>query len=404
MPNVAPTALAVQHSRIRDIADIAMSMAASGTDEVYKLYFGESTMPTPSFIQRAAQKAMADGYTRYTENAGIPSLRRTIARHFEDKHKVQIDPETEIIVTGSGVQALNLGIRCCVDPGDEVIVVTPGWQNQLSIPHFHNAVSKQVALKREGSRMSVDFDALEAAVTPRTRLVVYTSPSNPVGWTATVDEQRALLDFCRKHDIWLLADEVYERLWYPEDQPLGTPAPSIMRIATRDDAVFSVQSVSKTYCMTGWRIGWIVGRKDFIRRATYLNEFVVSSAAGFSQRASEEALLWGEQALREMLALYKSNRDYCLAILSKLKGVSVPDAPGAFYLFPYLDGLDDSFEFCKRLLMEERVGLAPGVAFGTAGEGAVRICYAVDRTVLEAAMQRFAAYVGAGLHLRHSVR
>ena len=397
MADLAPSALAVQHSRIRDIADIAMRMATEGKDDVLKLYFGESTLPTPSFIQRAAQKAMADGYTRYTENAGLPSLRRAIARFYEERHNAAIDPATEIVVTASGVQALNLGIRCCVDPGDEVLVLTPAWQNQISIPQMHNAVPKQVPLTLKNGRFCVDFDALEAQKTPKTRLLVYTSPSNPLGWVATVEEQKGLLDFARRHGLWLLADEVYERLWYPADGKLGEPVPSILRLATRDDAVFAVQSMSKSYCMTGWRIGWIVGRRDFVQRATYLNEFVVSSAAGFSQRASEEALLWGEQALREMLALYKSNRDYCMAALRKISGVTVPDADGAFYLFPRIEGLEDSFEFCKRLLIDEHVGLAPGVAFGAGGEGSVRICYAVERPVLEAAMERFASYAGAGM-------
>lgn len=393
MPQVAASALAVEHSRIRDIADLAMRMASESTEQVYRLYFGESTLPTPSFIQRAAQKAMADGFTRYTENAGLPSLRRAIARFYSERHGVEIDPLSEIVVTASGVQALNLGIRCALDPGDEALILTPAWQNQISIPQMHNAVPVQVPLARTGSRYSVDFDALRRAVTPRSRLLIYTSPSNPLGWTASVDEQRGLLDFCREHNLWVLADEVYERLWYPDGAPLGAPAPSILRLATRDDAVFVVQSVSKSYCMTGWRIGWIVARRDFAQRATYLNEFVVSSAAGFSQRASEEALLWGEQALREMLALYKSNHDYCLSVLRSVKGIDVPQADGAFYLFPRIEGLTDSFDFCKRLLAEERVGLAPGVAFGAGGEGSVRICYAVERPTLEAAMQRFAAYV-----------
>lgn len=388
---VASSALAVPGSRIREIAELAMRLNAevrTEADRILPLYFGESNLPTPSFIQRAAQKAMADGFTRYTENAGLPSLRNAIARYYEDKHKVAIDPGSEVVVTASGVQALQLGIRCVLDAGDEAIVLTPAWQNQMSIVHMCHATPRMVPLAFDGARYRVDFDALEAAVTPKTKLLIYTSPSNPLGWVATIEEQKQILEFARRHGLWILADEVYERLWYPENAPLGTPVPSMLRLATREDAVFVVQSFSKSYCMTGWRVGWIVARKDFAARATVLNEFIISSAAGFSQRAAEEALLWGETALKQMLEMYKSNRDFALQVLSKIPGVTVPAPEGAFYLFPRILGMTDSYEFCKRLLIEGRVGLAPGVSFGAGGEGSVRICYAVDRTVLEPAMAR----------------
>ncbi|MGC4053607.1 MAG: aminotransferase class I/II-fold pyridoxal phosphate-dependent enzyme [Paludibaculum sp.] len=168
----------------------------------------------------------------------------------------------------------------------------------------------------------------------------------------------------------------------------GKPVPSILRLCTREDAVLVVQSFSKSYCMTGWRVGWIVARKDLAGRATKLNEFMVSCAPAFAQRASETALEWGDDTVRKMLALYKSNRDFCLQALRKVKGVTVPEAEGAFYLFPRIDGMKDSFEFCKRLLLDMNVGLAPGVAFGEGGEGSIRICYAVDRPILEEAMGR----------------
>src|SRR5262249_54225726 len=149
-----------------------------------------------------------------------------------------------------------------------------------------------------------------------------------------------------------------------------------------------VQSFSKTYCMTGWRVGWVVARRDLAARATQLNEFVVSHAPSFAQRAAETALLWGEQTLAGMLVRLRENRDFCLAALAKMRGVSVPRPDGAFYLFPKVEGARDSFDFCKRLLMDTRVGLAPGVAFGAGGEGSVRICYAAEKPILEQAMQR----------------
>src|ERR1700744_5610961 len=239
-PAVGASALAVPRSRIRELAELAMSM-----DGVLQLYFGESNLPTPEFIKRAAQKAMADGYTFYTENAGLPSLRKGLARYYQELHAVEIDASSEIVITASGVQALNLAIRCVLDPGDEALVLTPAWPNGAANVAMANAVPIEIAQPMIGNRYGIDFAALEAAVTPRTRMLLYTSPSNPLGWVATIEEQQRLLDFARRHGLWLRADEVYDRLYYPE--VLGEPAPSILRKATREDAVMVVHSFSKTY-------------------------------------------------------------------------------------------------------------------------------------------------------------
>src|SRR5438132_5764461 len=173
-PTLAASALRVPHSRIRELAEIAMSM-----DGVLKLYFGESNLPTPEYIKRAAQKAMADGYTFYTENAGLPSLRNALARYYQELHGVTLDPAGEIVITASGVQALNLGIRCVLDPGDEALVLTPAWPNGASNIMMANAVARQIPHPLCGERYRIDFDALERAITPRTRMLLYTSPSNP---------------------------------------------------------------------------------------------------------------------------------------------------------------------------------------------------------------------------------
>jgi len=386
-PTLAASALRVPHSRIRELAEIAMSM-----DGVLKLYFGESNLPTPEYIKRAAQKAMADGYTFYTENAGLPSLRKSLARYYQELHGVELDPASEIVITASGVQALNVGIRCVIDPGDEGLVLTPAWPNGAANVAMANGTPIEVPHPLIGDRYQIDFAALEAAVTPRTRMLLYTSPSNPLGWVATVDEQRRLLEFARRHKLWLIADEVYERLNYTGAKPT-TPVPTILKLATRDDAVIVVQSFSKMYCMTGWRLGWLVARRDLAARATQLNEFIVSHAPSFGQRAAETALLWGENTMCEMLVRLKENRDFCLAALAKMPGITVPKPDGAFYLFPKIAGATDSFDFCKRLLMETKVGLAPGVAFGAGGEGSVRICYAAERNILEEAMARLAMFL-----------
>jgi hypothetical protein len=392
MPRIAASVEMVPRSRIRELAEIAMTM-----DGVLRLYFGESNLPTPEYIKQAAHRALDDGYTFYTENAGLPTLRRALADNYRRLHGVELDPAGEIVVTASGVQALNLGIRCVLDPGDEAIVLTPAWPNGSSSVMMANATVRQVphplvSHPRTGGRYTVDFEALEAAVTPRTRLLLYTSPSNPLGWVASDNEQQGLLDFARRHGLWLLADEVYDRLYYAGAE-LGEPVPSVLRKATRDDAVMVVHSFSKTYCMTGWRVGWLVARRDLAEKATQLNEFIISHAPTFAQKAAETALAEGEGEVRRMLAGLKENRDLCLDALRGLPGVTVPTPDGAFYLFPRVEGLTDSFAFCRKLLEETRVGLAPGVAFGAGGEGSFRICYAAERSILEPAMERLTAFL-----------
>jgi aspartate/methionine/tyrosine aminotransferase len=225
--------------------------------------------------------------------------------------------------------------------------------------------------------------------------LLYTSPSNPLGWVATAEEQDGLLDFARRHDLWLMADEVYDRLYYAGAY-LGEPVPSILCKATRDDAVLVAHSFSKSYCMTGWRLGYLIARRDLAAKATQLNEFIVSHAPSFTQKAGETALAEGEGELLRMLSRLEENRELCLEALGGLSGITVPRPDGAFYLFPRIDGLTDSFGFCKRLLEETRVGLAPGVAFGAGGEGSVRICYAAEKSILEPAMERFARFLNAG--------
>jgi aspartate/methionine/tyrosine aminotransferase len=380
---LAPGALAVPASKVRAIAEIAMKMTG-----VYKLYFGESNLPTPAFIKEALVDAVNQNFTYYTSNAGLMSLRETIAWHYAERQQVKLDPSSEIMVTASGVQALSLTIRCLLDPGDEAIVLTPAWPNGAAISRLCGAKTTELAQPLINGRFGIDFDALEATVTPRTKLLLFTSPSNPLGWVATEEEQRGLLEFTRRHGLWLMSDEVYERLDY--SRPIAN---SMLRLANREDALIVVQSFSKAYCMTGWRLGWIAGRKDLVQRATELNEYAVSCPAGFTQKAAETALRQGETFVQDLQTQLRANRDYCVSMLAKAPGLTIPAPEGAFYLFPRVEGLTDSFEFARRCLLDTHVGIAPGVAFGPGGEGSIRICYAADRSVLEPAMERLVDYI-----------
>ncbi len=387
-PTLAPSLAGVQPSLIRELANVAFGM-----EGVLRLQFGESNLPTPDYIVAAVSQAIADGYTFYTENAGLPSLRAAIAAKYAQLHQVALDPAREVLITASGVQALNVSIRCVIDYGDEALVLSPNWPNGSAIVEMFGARAREIPLVRQGSRYTVDFDALAAALTPRTRLLIYTSPSNPLGWVATVAEQQALLDFCRAHNLWLLADEVYERLYYGNSQGGGSVAPSILRLCSREDAVIVVQSFSKSYRMTGWRLGWVVSRADLVAKASQLNEFIVSHAASMIQKAGETALAQGDDEIAGMVELFHERMSFCYQALTSVPRISLAKPEGAFYLFPQIDGVEDSFAFALALLKEEKVAVAPGNAFGNGGEGAIRICYAPEMAVLEPAMERFVRFV-----------
>jgi aspartate aminotransferase len=381
-PRPADSLRRVPNSRVRELAKLAAARPG-----VLKLYFGESNLPSPAFIQSAAVDALQAGFTYYTENAGMASLRDGLAAHYAYLHGVSLDPAREIVVTASGVHALMMSIRGVLDPGDQAIVLSPAWPNGCSIIRMCNAEPVEFPLTLVGGRYTIDMQALRGVVTPRTRLLVVTTPSNPLGWTATHEELRQLLAFAREHNLWLLSDEVYHRIHYA-DSPRCV-APSILNHTTRDDAVIVVQSFSKSYRMTGWRLGWLVARADLATRLGDLNEFVISHATSFIQKAGEVALRDGEPEIAAQREMLRRNRQLCLDAFAAMPGITLPAPEGAFYAFPNLEGLGDSFRFCVDLLNEEGVGLAPGVAFGLGGEGCVRLCYAVEADLLAEALGRF---------------
>jgi aspartate/methionine/tyrosine aminotransferase len=390
-PSFAPSAERVPVSRIRALADVAFGM-----EDVLSLQFGESTLPTPPYVMEAVSRAAQEGWTYYSPNQGLPSLRLAIANLIARLHAVEIDP-AEIQVTSGGVQALNLAIKCVIDPGDEALVLSPNWPNGSAMIEMFGARAVEVPMARAGQRFTPDVDAMQDALSPRTRLLLYASPSNPLGWTATVAEQRVLLDFARQHGLWLLTDEVYERIYYGGRGEAGAGsgqlAPSILKLCSREDAVIVVNSFSKTYCMTGWRLGWMVSRGDFVRKAAQLNEFIVSHAPTMIQRGGEAAIAHGEDDIAAMVEEFQERRDFCARMLQMVPGVNLPEPEGAFYLFPQLEAVDDSYQFALDLLRTKRVAVAPGSAFGNGGEGSIRICYAPDMDVLKPAMERICQFV-----------
>ncbi len=398
---LAPSAQRVPVSRIRALADVAFGMK-----DVLFLQFGESTLPTPPYVIEAVNRAAQEGWTFYTANQGLPSLRESIAGLINRLHAVEVDA-SEIQIAAGGVQALNLAIKCVIDPGDEALVLSPNWPNGSAMVEMFGGRAVEIPMARKGRRFTPDLDALETALSPRTRLLLYASPSNPLGWTATVAEQQMLLDFARRHGLWLLADEVYERIYYGEHAPgdggndrkqtayAGRLAPSILQLCTRADSVIVVNSFSKTYRMTGWRLGWMVGRADFVQKAAQLNEFIVSHAPTMVQRGGEAAIAQGEDDIAAMVEEFQERRDFAAGLLRAAPGVNLPEPEGAFYLFPQLEGVDDSYRFALDLLQKTHVAVAPGSAFGNGGEGSIRICYAPGMDVLRPAMERICEFIAS---------
>jgi aspartate/methionine/tyrosine aminotransferase len=265
-----------------------------------------------------------------------------------------------------------LTVEALVAPGDRVVVVTPLWPNLVEIPKILSANVECVPLAFTAAGWTLDVERLLAALTPDTRVVMINSPNNPTGWTINQADQQAILAHCRRHGIWIVADDVYERLVYGG----GGCAPSFLDIATPEDRVISTNSFSKSWLMTGWRLGWIVAPEALMPDLGKLIEYNTSCSPVFVQRAGVVAITDGEPTIRHTLERYSIARDFLVSALARLPRIEVAPPAGAMYAFFRVEGVTDSLAFCKRLVREARLGLAPGSAFGPEGEGFVRWCFA----------------------------
>ncbi|HTJ93198.1 MAG TPA: pyridoxal phosphate-dependent aminotransferase [Pararobbsia sp.] len=370
-------------SKIREVANAAM-----GLPDVLPFWFGESDQQTPRFIRDAASEALAQGATFYTHNLGIPALRGAIAEYVSVLHG-STSPD-HIAVTSAGVNALMLASQLVVGAGDRVVALTPLWPNLVEIPKILGAHVETVSLTYGPHGFTVDLDRLLAALTPGTRAVLINSPNNPTGWVMSRAEQQTLLDHCRRHGIWIIADEVYERLYYGA----GRTAPSFLDLAGRDERVIAVNSFSKAWLMTGWRLGWIVAPDALMDDLGKLVEYNTSCAPDFVQRAGIVAVRDGAAVTDGVVAQLRQSRDHLVRALSGLPGVDVKAGEGAMYLFFRLEAARDSLALCKQLVRDAGLGLAPGVAFGDEGEGFVRWCYACSTARLDEGVQRLARFLG----------
>jgi len=367
-------------SRIREVAN-----AGIGRSDVLAFWFGESDEVTPATLRDAAVASLQAGETFYSHNLGLPELRQAIAAYTSRLHgAVDMD---RIAVTSSGVNALMLAQQMLAGAGDEVVAVVPVWPNLTAQPAILGARVTRVPLRPRDGAWQLDLDELRAAVTPQTRVLLVNAPNNPTGWTLTRAEQQALLDHCRSTGTWILADEVYERLYF---QGNGV-APSFLDIATPDDRLVVAHSFSKSFLMTGWRLGWLVLPRGHLDAMGKLIEFNTSCAPVFVQRGALAGLAIADDFVPGLVQRLQACRDRLVSGLQALPGVQVAPAPGGMYAFFRVAGQDDSLAFAKHLVTAHGLGLAPGVAFGSEGEGWLRWCFASrDPARLDQGLQRLA--------------
>jgi aspartate/methionine/tyrosine aminotransferase len=367
----------LEESRIREVANEGL-----GRSDVLKFWFGESDEVTPAFIREAAITSLQAGETFYAHNLGLTELRQEIAVYTHGLHPQQSTDHwfDRIAVTSGGVNGLMLASQALVDAGDEVVVVTPAWPNLVAQPQIMGANVKTVPLQvvEQGENVGawvLDLAALLAAITPATRLLIVNAPNNPTGWTLSRDEQATILAHCRRTGTWLLADEVYERLYYAGDSP-NAAAPSFLDVAESEDRLIVAHSFSKSFLMTGWRLGWLVLPQSLTHAVGKLIEFNTSCAPVFVQRAAAVALLRGAEVTPALVAHLQACRDTLVPLLKAVPGVTLAEPKGGMYAFFRLEGHDDCLDTAKRLVREAGLGLAPGSAFCPEAAGWLRWCFA----------------------------
>jgi aspartate/methionine/tyrosine aminotransferase len=381
------TVLNLEESKIREVANAGM-----GRSDVLAFWFGESDEVTPEFIRQAAIASLQQGETFYAQNLGLPELRDAVAAYASRLHG-PVGSE-RIAITSGGVNALMLACQAIVDAGDQVAVVTPVWPNLPAQAAIMGARLKPVPLTPRDGAWTLDLQRLLDAITPATRLLMVNAPNNPTGWTLSPAEQQAILAHCRRTGTWILADEVYERLYY--EPTANACAPSFLDIAAPEDRLVVAHSFSKSFLMTGWRLGWLVMPPGMTPHIAKLIEFNTSCASVFTQRAALEAIRRTDEVTPRVVAHLKACRDALVPLLQALPAVELSPAKGGMYAFFKLGGFDDSLVLAKRLVAEAGIGLAPGNAFGPEAQGWLRWCFASkDIARLRQGVDRLASWLAS---------
>lgn len=384
LANIRPEALAAPESGI-----VGVMNYGRGRPGMIPLWAGEGDLPTPDFISDAAARGLADGETFYTWQRGIPELREALARYYKRHfgHSFAVD---EFLVTGSGMHAIELALKATTGAGEEAIYLSPAWPNFAAACGLGGATPVPVTLDESSNGWSLDVEKVAAAVTPRTRALFVNTPSNPTGWTADIETLRALLDLAREKNLWIVADEIYSLFHYS-----GGRAPSFLDVMEPEDKVIFVNSFSKNWAMTGWRVGWVRVHPLLQQVFENLIQYSNSGVAAFMQRGAVAALDHGDAFIAEQVERARKARDVvCAAINGTGRSrISVPQ--GAFYAFFTVDGVTDTRAAAFDIVDKANIGLAPGTAFGPGGEGFFRLCYHRRLDQVEEAADRLAGWIKA---------
>ncbi|MEX3006887.1 pyridoxal phosphate-dependent aminotransferase [Hoeflea sp. TYP-13] len=379
--------LSPQARNVPESSIVAVVNHARLRGDVIPLWVGEGDLPTPSFISDATVKSLRDGETFYTWQRGIPPLRQALAdyygRHFGGSH----DPET-FFVTGSGMQAIKLSIEAICGAGDEVVYLSPSWPNIAAALEISSAQAVPVALDYTDNGWTLDLERLAGAIGPKTRALFINTPSNPTGWTASEAELQAILDLARKAGIWIMADEIYSRFYYA-----GHRAPSFLDVMEERDRILFVNSFSKNWSMTGWRVGWIKAPAELGQVFENLIQYSTSGVPQFLQRGCVVALNEGDAYVEEQKERARHGRDVLCDALMATNRVRLLKPEGSFYAFFSIDGMEDTGKAAYRIVDEADVGLAPGSGFGPGGEAFLRACFLRRLDHVQTAAERLARFI-----------
>ena len=367
---------------------VAVFQHARGKAGLIPLWVGEGDLGTPDFIARPAANALTGGETFYTWQQGIPELRAALARYYGRHFGIDSGPN-DYIVVGSGMQAIQLALQAVAGAGDECVYLSPAWPNFAAALEIAGGKAVPVTLDFSENGWTLDLERFEAAITPRTRALFINTPSNPTGWAADRDTLAAILEIARRRGIWIIADEIYAKFWYGE----GERAPSFLDVQAPEDRILYVNSFSKNWAMTGWRVGWIKAPPPLMPVLENLVQYSTSGVPQFLQRGAVAALDEGDDFIASQVARAAEALDIVTKSLSATGKVRFARPSGAFYLFFAIDGVADSMQSAMRLVDETGVGLAPGVAFGAGGEGFFRLCFNRDLGQIAEASRLLQAYI-----------
>lgn len=381
--DLSARALAAPKSGIVELVNHARTR-----DNLLPLWVGEGDLPTPDFISKAASDALLGGETFYTWQRGVPELRQALAGYYRRHFGVDL-PADHFYATGSGMQAIVLCVQALTSPGDEMVYLSPTWPNIVSAIQIAGAKAVGLPLTFADGRWSLDFDRLEAMITPKTKALFINTPSNPTGWTATKDDLKRVLEIARRHGIWILADEIYALYYYGE----GERAPSFLDVMEEGDLVLFANSFSKNWSMTGWRVGWIVAPPEIGDVLENLIQYSTSGVAPFMQRGAVAALDQGDSFVAENIARATQARDILCDRLIATNRVETLKPEGALYAFLKIDGITDSRKAAFDIVDKTGVGLAPGTAFGAGGEAFLRACFLRNPRQIEEAADRLSRYI-----------